>query len=537
MAEAKDSFRTAIDACFENADELMRGSRQLAANGLHRLAYHLAVLALEEVGKSSILSMGEVARKTGREVPASIARGVSDHVRKLFWAIWGPSMGRELITKEQIESSIGLAQGLHDKRVSGLYVDSDETGISVPMGAISSEETESLLRFVGACIELERPSSDKSASGPTEEDRKRQEWFFEATEDPERRRLIMGGSSMRKLKELGSVPEWVKWLRKTFEDNETESRAALERELQRKPDPEDRRKPKWRVTIRLFTPSHSIRQKVLNDVNKGLDWVQFRAVSGKPDQLLVDLQAPSDVTVDHVWRSSHFMSRRLVMALNVATLGFFWFHEVLDRDKKQSGKFYEELRDLESKSEIRAHRSPSLRLEFGTHARALDAQDLHRWTLCYVHLLAYRGKDQFDVCERYLDALAMIAKSDVHMAFEIQAMAAFYIGLKGAMRDYGDWKDEPFPEALKRFAADAIKLSDDEHLDRLCAVGESVNTGQPALHAMNMNDVGVMKALCDVYLIRTFQKLGPPGRSESADTDQAVDEKADDASRSTGPAE
>jgi hypothetical protein len=46
------------------------------------------------------------------------------------------------------------------------------------------------------------------------------------------------------------------------------------------------------------------------------------------------------------------------------------------------------------------------------------------------------------------------------------------------------------------------------------AVGESVNTGTPAPHAMNMNDVGVMKALCDLFLIRTFRKLGPPRPEE-----------------------
>lgn len=51
---------------------------------------------------------------------------------------------------------------------------------------------------------------------------------------------------------------------------------------------------------------------------------------------------------------------------------------------------------------------------------------------------------------------------------------------------------------------------DEEHFDRLLEVGDSVNTGKGVPYAMTMNDVGVMKALCDVFLIRAFQKREPP---------------------------
>src|SRR5687767_8437716 len=94
-----NSLQEAIEACIANADELMIGAKKLFADRLYRLAYHLGVLALEEVGKSSILAMRYVARQGGRELPGSIGKALDDHVRKLFWAIWGPSMGLELITK------------------------------------------------------------------------------------------------------------------------------------------------------------------------------------------------------------------------------------------------------------------------------------------------------------------------------------------------------------------------------------------------------------------------------------------------------
>ncbi len=513
-----DNLQKAIEACIANADELLSGAKNLSGERLHRLAYHLGVLALEEVGKSSILAMRLVARQGGRELPGTIGKALEDHVRKLFWAIWGPSMGLDLITREQIESNIGLAQRLHDRRIAGLYVDATDAGLSVPMERIDATETDSLLRFAEACIEIGKVKRGR-IPGEDAETTARREWFFEITEDPERRVLIFGSASMKKLKELGNVPAWAAWLKKTFEDNEAEARAALDRELQRKPEDVESTKAKWRMTIRLYTSSHSVRQKPLNKLNDGLLWTRFRAVSGKPDQLLVDLEASGDLTLDRLYKTGLIMSRRLVMALNVATLGFFWFHELLDTDPKQSGRFYERLADLGSNMELRVHRNPSLRLEHGPR-RVLEAADLNRWVLCFGHLLRFDKPIELNICERYLDGLTMIAKSDAHMAFEIQTVAAFYMALKDAMKRFGGWDaNEPFGVAIKRFAAEGLRVTDDEHFDRLISIGNSVNSGRPVQHAMTMNDVGVMKALCDVYLIRAFQRLGP-GWAETDDDEE-----------------
>ena len=83
---------------------------------------------------------------------------------------------------------------------------------------------------------------------------------------------------------------------------------------------------KWLTTDRLYTDSNSIRQKDLNNWNQGIRWIKLRAVSGKKDQLFVDLSATSEVKLENVWRMGLTMARRVVMALNVSTLGYFWFH-------------------------------------------------------------------------------------------------------------------------------------------------------------------------------------------------------------------
>jgi len=87
------------------------------------------------------------------------------------------------------------------------------------------------------------------------------------------------------------------------------------------------------------------------------------------------------------------------MALNVATLGFFWLHEPLDSDPKQSGRFFERMTDLGTNMELRVHRSPSLRLEHGPR-RVLEAGDLNRWALCLGHLLRFDKPIELNICEQ-----------------------------------------------------------------------------------------------------------------------------------------
>src|SRR5207244_715446 len=125
--------------------------------GSPRLSYHLALLALEEIGKARILRMKIMSESVERESPASINRALDDHIRKLFWAIWGGSMAGEL-TPQDFVDHVGLATRLHEKRIAGLYVDRLDSGeVAVPTAAITMEETRDLLRFVDAAFHLAKP--------------------------------------------------------------------------------------------------------------------------------------------------------------------------------------------------------------------------------------------------------------------------------------------------------------------------------------------------------------------------------------------
>lgn len=515
MTKARSSEMVASDGSLANAEECLAAASALLQGGSPpRFAYHLALLGLEEIGKARILRMKFVGDLVGRDTPTSIDRRLDDHVHKLFWGIFGGAMGGSM-TPAKFQENVGLATTLHEKRIAGLYVDRLESGeVALPTEVnISSEETSALLEFVRAVLELAKADAIDEGRAEQAEAQERIRWFFNITDDPEARRYVFGRTSMAKLSELESVPKWADWIREKFAEAEAEAKATIDAELQRQPDASDKARPRWRFTMRIHSTSHSIRQKVLNDTNSGLKWITMRAVSGKHDQFLLDLEAFSDIPTEAIWGNQLLLARLTVMALNVSTLGFFWFHEPLDVDELQSGKFFEKLVNIETKREIRASRNPPLRLQFGKR-RVLERADLGRWTLCVVHLMeGVRDPQKSEMAARYLDGLTMIAKTDVHMGFEIQSVAAFYLALRTAMRVYGSVADDAFPDALRKFVNEEFKKADDDgHIERLIDVGEALNTGTPVKHPMTMNDVGVMKAICDVYLIRTFQKLGLPER-------------------------
>ena len=338
---------------------------------------------------------------------------------------------------------------------------------------------------------------------------------------PECRALIMGNKSMKKLAELGSTRAWVTWLKETFEKNEAETRALMELEMRRTVDDAATARDKWLITVRLHTDSNSIRQKDLNRWNQGVRWIKLRAVSGKKDQLLVDLSATSEVKLENVWRMGFTMARRVVMALNVSTLGYFWFHPPLD-DSRQSGRYYDRVQDVTNGVEIRAQRGPALRLDFGGRKRVLDEAALGRTQLCMAILLNLRSDDERDMVERYLEGMAFIGKTDVQMSFELQGAAAFYMCARSAMAAYGDWsRVELYPDTLRRVVKERLPDFDDADLEKLISVGEAVAAGRPIPVALTMNEVGLMKAICDVYLLHTFNRIEPERLGRDAENDTA----------------
>lgn len=503
-----DRDRDHIDACLRHAADLIRGAKALLEQQLANLAFHLATLALEEVGKANILGMIASGRNASRDTPAFLTNALQDHVKKLFWAFWGLRFGQEHLSPNEYEESRFIAGRVHEQRMKGLYVDVTDNVASVPAEAISPEYAANMIRMAESRLALES-ATERAVSSP--ESREAIHWFFEATDDPLRRSFIFSRGSLDMLTQLGGAKEWVKWLREQFSDAEQRATDLMVAEANRVPDEADMT-AKWRLVFRVYSPTHVFRQTHLNEAIDGVRWVKLTAVSGKTGQVLVELTAPGAVAATAIGAQLLARSRVMVMAFNVGTLGFFWFHERLD-DPTHSGRFYERFEDVESKSPAELKTSVLLSVDYGLRKERLTKQHLSSFLLAFGRLLDHVLKHGVDMCDLYSAGVSALAKNDLHLHLEPQGFVSFYRTLQVAMRHYGDATEKsedpnwrPSAEGIRGVIKDCIPHVDDERLGRIVRIGEAMDGHRQATDAISAEDVTVLKLVCDVFLYRAFRR-------------------------------
>ena len=306
--------------CLKNAEDLVASAKVLQGNGVDHICYHLAVLALEEIGKTLLLQTQFAIAEHGdpEDHPTVV---LDEHVKKLFWALWGPAFGREVLTKDHFESYRGLAKTIHQNRLDYLYV--DPTKPVAPQDKLKAGEAENMINFAEAVIGMEKASGaikfDESRAGLIR-------WLLAATNDPTKRGFITGQESMEKMAELGSVPKWLEWLREYFENQEAEALALTERELSRLPPTGfEAAEPKWRFKVRLYSESHSIRPQFLKEWNKISKYMLLYA-GGRRDELVCHFILPKATSIDKLLDHGLEVSRVFVTALNIGAGGFFWWY-------------------------------------------------------------------------------------------------------------------------------------------------------------------------------------------------------------------
>jgi AbiV family abortive infection protein len=313
-----ETFNTARRAILANARSLLHAAEKLAAEDVDHVRYHLAALCLEEVGKVSLIGMRFVAGLTDTEAPSSVEGQLEDHVKKLFWAIWGPSFGREPLTREQIEQHRGLATHIHDKRLFSLYSDADVP--LLPSEKITGQEADSLVGMARVRLGMENAQEPTSLQ-VTDELR----WFLQASDDPEKRRHIFGTKSLEKLAELGNARAWVGWLREVYQDHDAQMQVLIQKEINRTPA-RDRTsaKAKWRIKFRIYSHSHSIRQKALNVWNERTDFIRLNATGerrftkNKKDEIVATISLDGSVPVGALWHFGWGIAR------SFSKLDFHW---------------------------------------------------------------------------------------------------------------------------------------------------------------------------------------------------------------------
>lgn len=440
-------FEDLRKACLANARSFIAACKKLDNRGNKHIKYHLAALALEEIGKIEMVAMQRMASKK-EPTAEELNLGIDDHERKLFWAFWGASFGHSPITQKQIDEQRGLAKTIHTKRLSSLYVDTLKP--LQPGANITVSELDNIIKLAEARYGMAKyAGTARDDSDMSDKEKTVITWFLHASDDINERKFIFSGASNAKLAELGSAKKWVNWLYEEAEKRKNEGLTLLHEELQRqKPNVKDGSKPKWKVRIKIQSHSHSVRPKPLNNWNKTVDWIKLTPTKDK-SELLIDFTLPSNIPLTALWDASWDMSKFFITTMNIATSGYFWWN--VPRD---IAKFYEQIDDLDRPGYALAPQiSPNLDVNWKDQHMVLDdtALSMVARDRAYLMEAVYFDKPRKRALGRYTNGLAMLAKNDVHLRFETNIWQEFWFGLKDMVLAYGEAKKlEDTIEVLKK---------------------------------------------------------------------------------------
>lgn len=512
MAESDENLQDqhdrdieAMRACVKHSRDLLDSARAVFDIKHANIAFHLALLALEELGRRELIGMQRVAADSGKERPWQ--KHTLAHTKKIFWCFFGLHFLSGRIQQERLDGLRELSETLHNQRMAGLYVDYQDENLSIPEDAIDPKYCAELLKLAEAQVKL--AENEKLREHIEQEDLDLQTWFLSVTSKKENTPLIFSKTSIDKLAELSDAKKWILWLKEQFDNAAEESRKQLQQELERSRSlPEKGTKEKWKIRIRITSQSHSVRQKPLNAFNGRVHWMKLTAVQGKPNELIVEFTFKDNIPIEALWQVGWGMARCFVAALNIATMGFWWWHLPEDIDS-----YYESVEDAESKARIEIKRNPSLRVDWGTN-RVLSEEDMNRTALCLASFPPPSQPEKHRPFDHYIAGLTFLSLNDVHWQCEVQAFGNFFESLRLLMETFSDLQPgQSYLAALDKFITATIPAlnSAEKFLEILPAFDEKNVSGI----VVTLSEVAMMKILCDSYYQhRTFKrarKEGDPG--------------------------
>lgn len=487
--------------CLDHARDLIASAELLlpAEGGFPNIAYHLAILAMEEIGKAGMLSARAVVK--GALDPAWMDKRLDNHVWKLMWGVWSPSLSGKIDPKA-FEEARQFAESTHARRMAGLYVDYSEGSVSTPpREAVRPEHAVSLLGLAKASLELEAAK----VAPVVDEGREELDWFLATVKDELGSQRLFSQPFIKKYEEFGGdTRAWVRWVRGEFQKVAAAEKAHLQRELSRQASKRGEGKPKWLMKVRLQTPSHSIRQKTLNYWNERIDSVKLRAVGNNSNDLLLEMMINDHVTVEQLFDFGLGFSKMHIVMLNIATCGFFWYEL-----SGQAETYYESIKDLEAPHmKVAIGRLTGLPREWMQHGAngqrrervALQEEHLNIAIMAMTAFGSMPDEEAEPIFGSYLQGLTLLSKTDLHLGVANQARGAFITALRRAMVKFGDLSTEAddFLPVLHRVMEPIIP--DEGHRNQIFLPLQATPTGSVA-DAINA------KRGADLYLGLVARKL------------------------------
>jgi AbiV family abortive infection protein len=250
MAKPDEKLIAACEACVLHARDLVESAKLVQASGRPNIAYHLATLALEEMGRRALFQIQEAAKSVG-EVPPWQMNATQDHVQKLFWCFYSMGRVQDIIDQKQFFERREAAADIHAIRLMGLYVENADTGLNIPAKAIGVKQSESLTSL--AELLVSQAESEKPREEIPQEEIDLQVWFLRAFDDSDKRKRILTAQSVESLKSLDDVAAWTRQVKDEIEREDAELRALAEKEINRRPASPEESKDRWKVQLRVFS--------------------------------------------------------------------------------------------------------------------------------------------------------------------------------------------------------------------------------------------------------------------------------------------
>lgn len=409
--------------CLDHAHDLLAAAERVFVNDEYaNIAYHLGILALEEIGKAGMV--GARAVVGGKRSTDWMEKRFDDHVWKLMWAVWSGSFRSGRIDPKNFEEARRFAASSHRRRLAGLYV--DHQGGSVPRDFVLNTHASSVIDLARAKLELEK------AGGPVVvEPDENVAWFLDTMSDELGARRMLSKPFLDKHEQLkGDTRSWVAWCREEFAKIAADEEVKLKEELARAASAPGAARPKWQMRVRLVSLTHSIRPKALKVWNSRLNWMQLSA-GAKKDELFLDLTIHDNVTLPNLFDAGMQFSKLCIVALNIGSLGLIWYDW-----PRQANRYHESIRDLDdSDHALELGKGP----RFAEKRPALEEKHLHHAAQCIAAFGTMQGAEAEPIFGPYLHGLVLLSKCDVHLACEDQAFDGFVSALRHALKHFGDW--------------------------------------------------------------------------------------------------
>lgn len=488
--------------CIDHARDLVASAELLLANdeAYPNIAYHLAALALEEIGKAGMLCSRGIM-STVQET-SWIDKRLDDHVWKLMWAVWSPALEGKM-DPESFNEAREFAEVTHGRRMAGLYVSYEHGAAVAPRQIVTLDEATLLLNLAKSRLNLEEASD-----APTLENTKELEWYLAVVSDDLGKKRLFSQPFLKKYEELGgNTRTWIQWAREEFRRVAETEKDHIKRELARQASQPGHGKPKWLMKVRVQTPSHSLRQKTLNFWNDRIEAVKLRSAGAKDQELLLEIIIRDHIKLDQLFDYGLAFTKMHLVALNIGTGGFFWYEL-----SSQAQAYYESIRDLEAPDmDVVLGRVSGLSKEWEEdlpHGRkrkriALEESHLNNAIRALaVFQFMLKEHEAESIFSQYILGLSLLSKTDLHLSLDAHARDAFLIALRRAMHHFGDLEsvDAPVLPTLHRVFESVIK--EEEH--RIQMFGQLENPDNASL-----SDAVAAKRAADLYLAVVARRLWP----------------------------